>query len=151
MHIDDCYQFVALNYIYINNHCKRAHRTGSTSVTFRLRYSPKEQVYKISAKFDRFWGLQAALKFKPHFGLKLVPRPQKSKFSKNEKITPRCSPKELVYKNSAKSNHFWGLQAAPKFSGRHTDTQQTDRQTDRHSQILAQLKLRIVMSLPQCP
>ena len=55
---------------------------------------------------------------------------QKTKFSKNEKNTPRYSPKEQVCKISAKSNNFWSLQAAPKFLGthRHTDTH-TDRQT----------------------
>ena len=56
----------------------------------------------------------------PCFGEKLVPRPQKSKFSKNEKNTPRYSPKEQVCQISAKSNHFWSVQLAPKFWG---DTQ----------------------------
>ena len=126
----------------------------------------------------------------PRFGEKLVPRPQKSKFSKSEKTpldihprnkcikfqqnptifevsrlpqsfslvlaknsspgpknqnfqkmkknTPRYSPKEQVYQISAKSDHFWSLQAAPKFLW------QTDRQIHRrrHCQILPQLKLR---------
>ena len=46
---------------------------------------------------------------------KLVPRPPKSKFLKNEKNISRYLPKEQVCQISAKSNHFWSLQAAPKF------------------------------------
>ena len=60
--------------------------------------------------------------------------PKKTKFLKTENSTPRYSPKEQVCKISAKSDRFCGLQAAPKYLG-HT--------THRHSQILAQLKLRI--------
>ena len=49
-----------------------------------------------------------------------------------KKISPRYSPKEQVCKIQAKFDHFWSLQAAPNYL----------EQTNRHSQILAQLKLR---------
>ena len=65
---------------------------------------------------------------------------QKTKFSKNEKNTPRYLPKEQVYQISANSDNLWAFYAAPKFLGTH---RHTDRHTDRHCQILAQLKLRI--------
>ena len=44
-------------------------------------------------------------------------RAQKSRFLKNENISPRYSRKEQVYQISAKSYNFWSLQPAPKFYG----------------------------------
>ena len=74
------------------------------------KFQPNPTIFEVSrlpqsfsAKISLFW-----LK-------KLVPRPQKSKFLKNEKNTPRYSPKEQVCEISAKSDNFWSLQRAPKF------------------------------------
>ena len=68
---------------------------------------------------------------------------QKTKFSKNEKNTPRYLPKEQVYQISANSDNLWAFYAAPKFLGTH-------RHTDRHCQILAQLKLRTFTFFEAC-
>ena len=54
--------------------------------------------HPISAKLDHFWGLQDAPKFWPHLDEKLNPRPQKSKFLKNEKNTPDIHPRKKCTK-----------------------------------------------------
>jgi len=92
---------------------------------------PKEQVCKISAKSDHFWSLQPASKLLALFELKLLIMPLKIKnLKKGKKKTkkpraPRDSPKELVCKISAESDHFWWLQPAhcPKQSLAVTDWQ----------------------------
>ena len=73
-----------------------------------------------------------------------LPRRPKSKFSKKEKYIPT----ELSPLSEKPKSLCIGLKlveiSCPKVL--RTDTH-TDRQTDRHSQILAQLKLRIDSSL----
>ena len=71
-----------------------------------------------------------------------LPRRFKSKFSKKEKYIPT----ELSPLSEKPKSLCIGLKlveiSCPKVLRTDTHTQ-TDRQTDRHSQILAQLKLRI--------
>ena len=62
------------------------------------------------------------------FWRKTRPQAPKIKILKKWKNTPRYLPKEQVCKISAKSDHFWSLQAAPKYFG-------TNTQTHRHAAI----------------
>ena len=72
--------------------------------------------------------------------------PKNQNFEKIEN-TRRYSPKKQVCKNSAELDHFWSLQPTLKFwEDRQTDTHR-ERKTERQSQILAQLKLKIIRRL----
>jgi len=84
----------------------------------------------------------------PNFnlGLKWFPGPKNEHFQKIKNTTPGIYSRNKCAKFQPKSKHFWALQTAPKFLG-HTDD--THRQTDRHCQIIAQLKLRMFFIIAQ--
>ena len=98
--------FFRKNFFFTIRTVERANRTGLNFSIFKLFKGP-------IVKPTIFLSLQAAPEFQRRFGEKLAPRPQKSKFSKNQKWTPTYFKgrnfRGRNFREAKKSRNFWNL------------------------------------------